>query len=70
MCSSLMIRDMVVSCTEQLVTKQVHNIKSGWVNIFAVFNKAASDRDAKLLEKAFIRTCELGASIYPLAMFC
>ncbi|XP_065194608.1 brefeldin A-inhibited guanine nucleotide-exchange protein 1-like isoform X3 [Sycon ciliatum] len=56
---SLMIRDMIVSCTEQMVSKQVHNIKSGWVNIFAVFHKAASDRDEKLVEKAFFRITKI-----------
>jgi len=47
---------MVVRCITHFVESQAKNIRSGWKNIFSVFQMAASDTDAQIVELAF-RTC-------------
>ncbi|CAF1001245.1 unnamed protein product, partial [Didymodactylos carnosus] len=54
--SSSTIHDMVVRCVTHLVDSQAKNIKSGWKNIFSVFQMAAADTDASIVELAF-QTC-------------
>ncbi|CAF0873235.1 unnamed protein product [Didymodactylos carnosus] len=54
--SSSTIRDMVVRCVTHFVDSQAKNIKSGWKNIFSVFQMAAADTDASIVELAF-QTC-------------
>ena len=55
---SLTIRDMVVRCITHFVDAQAKNIRSGWKNIFSVFQMAATDTDAQIVELAF-QTCTL-----------
>ncbi|CAF4312114.1 unnamed protein product, partial [Rotaria sp. Silwood2] len=50
------IRDMVVRCVTHFVDSQAKNIRSGWKNIFSVFQMAAADMDAQIVELAF-QTC-------------
>jgi brefeldin A-inhibited guanine nucleotide-exchange protein len=50
------IRDMVVRCVTHFVDSQSKNIRSGWKNIFSVFQMAAADTDAQIVELAF-QTC-------------
>ena len=47
------IRDMVVRCVTNFVYSQAKNIRSGWKNIFSVFQMAAADTDAQIVELAF-----------------
>ncbi|CAF1374888.1 unnamed protein product [Adineta ricciae] len=54
--SSSTIRDMVVRCVTHFVDSQAANIRSGWKNIFSVFQMAAADTDAQIVELAF-QTC-------------
>ncbi|CAF4740200.1 unnamed protein product, partial [Rotaria sp. Silwood1] len=54
--SSSTIRDMVVRCVTHFVDSQAKNIRSGWKNIFSVFQMAAADTDAQIVELAF-QTC-------------
>ncbi|CAF3751735.1 unnamed protein product [Rotaria sp. Silwood1] len=56
--SSSTIRDMVVRCITHFVDAQAKNIRSGWKNIFSVFQMAASDTDVQIVELAF-QTCTL-----------
>ena len=53
---SPLIRDLVVRCMDQMVASQSKNIRSGWKNIFAVFQLAAADNDVSLVEMAFETT--------------
>ena len=53
---STTIRDMVVRCITHFVHSQAKNIRSGWKNIFSVFQMAASDADVQIVELAF-QTC-------------
>jgi brefeldin A-inhibited guanine nucleotide-exchange protein len=53
---SLTIRDMVVRCVTHFVDSQAKNIRSGWKNIFSVFQMAAADTDVQIVELAF-HTC-------------
>ncbi len=59
------IRDMVVRCVTHFVDSQAKNIRSGWKNIFSVFQMAASDTDAQIVELAF-QTCThiIGKNIF------
>ena len=50
------MRDMVVRCITHFVDAQAKNIRSGWKNIFSVFQKAATDTDVQIVELAF-QTC-------------
>jgi len=52
------IRDMVVRCITHFVDAQAKNIRSGWKNIFSVFQMAAVDTDVQIVELAF-QTCTL-----------
>ena len=52
------IRDMVVRCITHFVNAQAKNIRSGWKNIFSVFQMAATDPDIPIVELAF-QTCTL-----------
>ncbi|CAF1154793.1 unnamed protein product [Rotaria sordida] len=54
--SSSTIRDMVVRCVTHFVDSQAKNIRSGWKNIFSVFQMAAAETDAQIVELAF-QTC-------------
>ncbi|UJR27887.1 hypothetical protein I4U23_009152 [Adineta vaga] len=54
--SSSTIRDMVVRCVTHFVHSQGKNIRSGWKNIFSVFQMAAADTDPQIVELAF-QTC-------------
>ncbi|CAF1498387.1 unnamed protein product [Adineta ricciae] len=54
--SSITIRDMVVRCISHFVDAQAKNIRSGWKNIFSVFQMAAADTDVQIVELAF-QTC-------------
>ncbi|CAF4312534.1 unnamed protein product [Rotaria socialis] len=54
--SSSTIRDMVVRCVTHFVDSQAKNIRSGWKNIFSVFQMAAADTDPQIVELAF-QTC-------------
>ena len=47
---------MVVRCIAHFVHSQAKNIRSGWKNIFSVFQTAASDTDVQIVELAF-QTC-------------
>lgn len=47
---------MVVRCVTHFVDSQAKNIRSGWKNIFSVFQMAAADTDAQIVELAF-QTC-------------
>ena len=47
---------MIVRCITHFVESQSKNIRSGWKNIFSVFQMAASDTDAQIVELAF-QTC-------------
>lgn len=47
---------MVVRCVAHFVESQSKNIRSGWKNIFSVFQMAASDTDPQIVELAF-HTC-------------
>jgi cytoplasmic iron level regulating protein YaaA (DUF328/UPF0246 family) len=47
---------MVVRCVTHFVDSQAKNIRSGWKNIFSVFQMAAADNDAQIVELAF-QTC-------------
>ncbi len=47
---------MVVRCITHFVDAQAKNIRSGWKNIFSVFQMAAADTDAQIVELAF-QTC-------------
>jgi brefeldin A-inhibited guanine nucleotide-exchange protein len=47
---------MVVRCVTHFVESQAKNIRSGWKNIFSVFQMAAADNDAQIVELAF-QTC-------------
>lgn len=55
---SLTIRDMVVRCITHFVDAQAKNIRSGWKNIFSVFQMAAADTEVQIVELAF-QTCTL-----------
>ena len=44
---------MVVRCVTHFVDSQAKNIRSGWKNIFAVFQMAATDTNAQIIELAF-----------------
>ena len=52
------IRDMVVRCNAHFVDAQAKNIRSGWKNIFSVFQMAAADTEIPIVELAF-HTCTL-----------
>ncbi|CAF1187165.1 unnamed protein product [Adineta steineri] len=56
--SSIIIRDMVVRCITHFVDAQAKNIRSGWKNIFSVFQMAATDTDVQIVELAF-QSCTL-----------
>uniref|UniRef100_A0A8D0HQT5 ARF guanine nucleotide exchange factor 2 n=1 Tax=Sphenodon punctatus TaxID=8508 RepID=A0A8D0HQT5_SPHPU len=58
------IRDMVIRCIAQMVNSQAANIRSGWKNIFAVFNQAASDHDGNIVELAFQTTGHIVTNIF------
>jgi brefeldin A-inhibited guanine nucleotide-exchange protein len=47
---------MVVRCVTHFVDSQWKNIRSGWKNIFSVFQMAAADNDAQIVGLAF-QTC-------------
>jgi len=49
---------MVVRCITHFVDAQAKNIRSGWKNIFSVFQMAATDTDIPIIELAF-HTCTL-----------
>jgi brefeldin A-inhibited guanine nucleotide-exchange protein len=49
---------MVVRCITHFVDAQAKNIRSGWKNIFSVFQMAAVDTDVQIVELAF-QTCTL-----------
>jgi brefeldin A-inhibited guanine nucleotide-exchange protein len=49
---------MVVRCITHFVDAQAKNIRSGWKNIFSVFQMAATDTDGQIVELAF-HTCTL-----------
>ena len=55
---SVTIRDMVVRCITHFVDAQAKNIRSGWKNIFSVFQMAATDTEVQIVELAF-QTCTL-----------
>lgn len=44
---------MVVRCITHFVDAQAKNIRSGWKNIFSVFQMAATDSDVQIVELAF-----------------
>ncbi|CAF4952228.1 unnamed protein product, partial [Rotaria socialis] len=52
------MRDMGVRCITHFVDAQAKNIRSGWKNIFSVFQMAATDTDVQIVELAF-QTCTL-----------
>jgi len=56
--SSSAIRDMVVRCISHFVDAQAKNIRSGWKNIFSVFQMAATDTEIPIIELAF-QSCSL-----------
>jgi brefeldin A-inhibited guanine nucleotide-exchange protein len=49
---------MVVRCITHFVDAQAKNIRSGWKNIFSVFQMAATDTEVAISELAF-QTCTL-----------
>ncbi len=49
---------MVVRCITHFVDAQAKNIRSGWKNIFSVFQMAATDTDIPIIELAF-HSCTL-----------
>jgi brefeldin A-inhibited guanine nucleotide-exchange protein len=49
---------MVVRCVTHFVDAQAKNLRSGWKNIFRVFQMAATDTDIPITELAF-QTCTL-----------
>jgi brefeldin A-inhibited guanine nucleotide-exchange protein len=49
---------MVVRCITHFVDAQAKNIRSGWKNIFSVFQMAATDTDVQIVELAF-QSCTL-----------
>jgi brefeldin A-inhibited guanine nucleotide-exchange protein len=49
---------MVVRCITHFVDAQAKNIRSGWKNIFSVFQMAAADTDVQIVELAF-QSCTL-----------
>ena len=49
---------MVVRCTTYFVDAQAKNIRSGWKNIFSIFQMAAADIEVQIVELAF-QTCTL-----------
>jgi brefeldin A-inhibited guanine nucleotide-exchange protein len=49
---------MVVRCITHFVDAQAKNIRSGWKNIFSVFQMAATDTDVPITELAF-QTCTI-----------
>ena len=55
---SATIRDMVVRCIAHFVNAQAKNIRSGWKNIFSVFQMAATDIEIPVVELAF-QTCTM-----------
>jgi brefeldin A-inhibited guanine nucleotide-exchange protein len=49
---------MVVRCNTHFVDAQAKNIRSGWKNIFSVFQMAAADTEVPIVELAF-QTCSV-----------
>ncbi|CAI2293890.1 unnamed protein product [Caenorhabditis sp. 36 PRJEB53466] len=47
-------RDLVVRCCAQLVDAHSSQLKSGWQNLFSVWNLAASDRCMEIVETSFL----------------
>lgn len=54
---------MVVRCISHFVDAQAKNIRSGWKNIFSVFQMAAADTDVQIVELAF-QTCTVIVGMY------
>ncbi|CAK9296919.1 unnamed protein product [Gordionus sp. m RMFG-2023] len=51
---SLNVADMTIRCVDQMIRAQAHNIKSGWKNIFSIFQIVASNyHDQNIFEMSF-----------------
>ncbi|KAI0650276.1 hypothetical protein C8Q79DRAFT_942938 [Trametes meyenii] len=47
------IRDMVLQCLQQMIQARVHNLRSGWRTMFAVFSAASKAATERIANSAF-----------------
>ncbi|KAH9853654.1 hypothetical protein C2E23DRAFT_822161 [Lenzites betulinus] len=47
------IRDMVLQCLQQMIQARVHNLRSGWRTMFAVFSAASKVATERIANSAF-----------------
>ncbi|EIW61429.1 Arf family guanine nucleotide exchange factor SEC7 [Trametes versicolor FP-101664 SS1] len=47
------VRDMVLQCLQQMIQARVHNLRSGWRTMFAVFSAASKAATERIANSAF-----------------
>ncbi|KAI0751592.1 hypothetical protein C8Q80DRAFT_1158159 [Daedaleopsis nitida] len=47
------VRDMVLQCLQQMIQARVHNLRSGWRTMFAVFSAASKAATERIASSAF-----------------
>ncbi|GMR53679.1 hypothetical protein PMAYCL1PPCAC_23874 [Pristionchus mayeri] len=46
-------RELVIACTSLMVEGHGDKIKSGWINLFSIWSRAATDNNVEIVEMAF-----------------
>ncbi|RPD67347.1 hypothetical protein L226DRAFT_452320 [Lentinus tigrinus ALCF2SS1-7] len=59
------IRDMVLQCLQQMIQARVHNLRSGWRTMFAVFSAASKAATERIANSAFEIVTRLNKNHFP-----
>ncbi|EJF62771.1 Sec7-domain-containing protein [Dichomitus squalens LYAD-421 SS1] len=59
------IRDMVLQCLQQMIQARVHNLRSGWRTMFAVFSAASKAATERIASSAFEIVTRLNKEHFP-----
>ncbi|KAI1789508.1 hypothetical protein LXA43DRAFT_892718 [Ganoderma leucocontextum] len=59
------IRDMVLQCLHQMIQARVHNLRSGWRTMFAVFSAASKAATERIANSAFEIVTRLNKEHFP-----
>ncbi|KAI0368107.1 Sec7-domain-containing protein [Pilatotrama ljubarskyi] len=59
------VRDMVLQCLQQMIQARVHNLRSGWRTMFAVFSAASKAATERIASSAFEIVTRLNKEHFP-----
>ncbi|KAI0326659.1 hypothetical protein GY45DRAFT_1258565 [Cubamyces sp. BRFM 1775] len=59
------VRDMVLQCLQQMIQARVHNLRSGWRTMFAVFSAASKAATERIASSAFEIVTRLNKDHFP-----